>query len=284
MQRLENRRLGSVAKAARGIRESLGQGSSVSKAISRIGSSFANQASAAVEACEKHGDPRLLLRMASHLRRRAEETRTVHLAWFYPWVLLFVGYTVGVLSLAPIILRVQGRDFQWPAWIYDSAQWIVANWWIPPLVAFFLIVSVLVWRRSTSRLPKATRYALFCRTLSDQVRHGVAEDEAIECAAMMSGDSDLMAIPNPTMESPEIAHLLSAVDPQEQSVAISSGQDVLVAKLQYLASNFELSSRQRSYMVTRLIPRVAVFLIGGGFTMFYVLCVIAPAYLQVMQW
>lgn len=284
MQRLENRRLGSVAVAAREIRENLDCGTTTSQAVSRIGSLFSDQASAAVEACEECGDPGLLLRMASQLRRRAEETRSVRLAWFYPYLLLLVGYAVGVLSFAPIVLNSQGRGFQWPVWVYQLAQWVTANWWIPPLVVFVLIVSFLFWRRSLIQLPRSTRYSLFCRTLSDQVRHGIAEDDAIRCAVMMSGDSELIAILNPSMESPEIACLLASVDHREPAVAMSTGGDVLVAKLQCLASKYELSSRRRTYLVTRLIPRVAVFLIGGGFTVLYALWIIAPAYLQVSQW
>ena len=67
-------------------------------------------------------------------------------------------------------------------------------------------------------------------------------------------------------------------------VAGATKQEMLVANLRYAAAVHNERSRRQDYFWGRLLPRVAMVLIGGGLTLAYAWWIIRPVYQQVAQW
>ena len=284
MHRLETRRLGRITRAARAISNGLQRGQSVADAVDVITSPTSKQAATAIRVCERTGDPGLIERVAAQLRQRSDFQRDSRLAWFYPWLLLAVGYIVAVIVMAPMIRQINGRDFQWSSWLVGLAFWLQSNWWLPPVVAAVLFFVFLSWLYSRDRFPAGVRRCLFCDSLADQFTHDIPEDVAIAAAAELSGDRRLMAIAAPTLKSPEVARMLSMSDPMKAESLGFSEKQVLIARLRYLGSIHQQRARRHSYLWSRLAPRCAMVFVGGGLTLSYAWWVIAPVYRQVALW
>ncbi len=283
MRRLESRRLGRVARAAGAIASRLDRGESVAEAMSATSSSTGPQAAAAIQAAETSGDPSLIERISLQLRERADFSRDSRLAWFYPWMLLLIGYIVAVAVMAPMIRQIHGRDFQWSSWVVGLAIWLQSNWWLPPLIAAGLFVLFLTWLFSRDRFPRHVRMQLFCNALADQFEHDVPEDVAIRAAAALSGDKELMAIEQPSLKSPPVAQIVPKTDGFLNGAELNPKQS-LIAQLHYLGSIYRERARRNSYFWSRILPRTAMVLIGGGLTLAYAWWVIAPVYREVAQW
>jgi hypothetical protein len=197
--------------------------------------------------------------------------------------LLGVGYLVGVLVMAPVIRQINGPDIHWAGWTVSLASWLESNWWLPPVLVVVAIALLLAWVYSRSRFSRPARVGLFCNTLADQFAHDVPEDVAIRAAAEMSGDPELIAVHEPSLKAPAVARLLASTSFPGESLGISN-QQALVAQLRYLGSVHMEKARRRGYFWSRLVPRAAMVLIGGGLTLAYAWWVIAPVYVQVAQW
>lgn len=284
MHRLETRRLGRIGDAAKAISSGLLRGESVADAVESIDSPTSDQAAAAIRACEKSGDPGLIELIADQLRQRSAYASDSRLGWFYPWLLLAVGYVVAVLVMAPMIRQLNGRDFHWSNWLVGLADWLEFNWWLPPAAVAIVLFVFIGWLYSRARFPRAVRLGLFCNTLADQFTHDVPEDVAIGAAAEMSGDRGLMAIGTPTLKSPEVARILSKSNPAMGEVIGVNQKQLLIARLRYLGSIHTERARLRSYVWSRFVPRCAMVAVGGGLTLSYAWWVIAPVYSQVAQW
>ncbi len=283
MRRLNDRRLGPVASASAMIAEALERGESLSASVGSIASPMSAQAAAAIQACQQQGgEAKLLGRMAELLRQRSEYSRMFRLAWLYPLLLLVVGYAIGVSIMGPMILRFQGHDVAWPAWLFALAEWSDSNWQWPLIVMLALLVMVAAWLVSRNRFPRDVRMRLFCQSLADQLTHDVPEDVAIATAAKMSGEGSLESIVEPTLRAPELGKILS----KGGSTDIPGiGQaDALVARLRYTASVYGERARRHSHLWSRLLPRLAMVVIGGGLIISYAWWVIAPVYRQVAMW
>ena len=283
MRRLQSHRLGGVGRAAGSVAERLERGEGVSAAFSAVDSKASIQAAAAIESATACRDPGIMERLAFLLRQRSTIAKDTRIAWFYPWVLLAVAYVVATVVIAPMILRVEGRDFHWDNWVVRSAEWLVANWWVPPLLFAVLFVLFVVWISSRNCFSRPARLSLFCQSLADQFSQDVPEDVAIRAAAEMSGDEQLMSITDPSLRDPLVAEILGSVPFQAAGAEIGV-KATLIAQLRYLGSIFGERARRRAFFWSRLLPRCAMVVVGGGFTFFFVLWVIAPVYLQVAKW
>ena len=285
LRRLESRRLGAVGRTAGSIADGVAKGLSVSDALRKVDPT--GQAAAAVEACEKGGDPSLLDQIAFQLRRRAYVGSESRLAWFYPLVLLAVGYLVAIFVFAPLVRRntiensVEG--VQWPGWVVLTAQWLERGWWIPPIIAVTVLVAIviLLWRRAKYSTP--TRLSLFCSALSEQILRDVPESEAVRLAAEFSGERSLKSLNDPTLRSPSVVAAVEGVGDWQQIVQRGDKLSI-VAALRYRASCYDEQSRWRDYLWMRVLPQVVMVLVGAGLTLSYVWWVIAPVYLQVAKW
>lgn len=284
MRRLESRRLGRIAGAARKIADGLERGETLADALGKVASPASAQAAAAIRACQENGNSGLLERMSHQLRLRSEHARSFRLAWFYPWLLLAVGYFVGVAVMAPMIREMDGRAIDWPAWLVGLSHWVQDNWWIPPAMIAAALVGLIFWLRSRDRFPRAVRLGLFCNTLADQFSYDVPEDVAIRNAAEMSGDDRLMSIRQPTLQSPEVAEIIAMSDQLQAGVLDSPLKATLIAKLRFLGSEYNERARQQAFLWSRFVPRLAMVAVGFGLTFSYAWWVIAPVYRQVAQW
>ncbi len=262
----------------------LERGETIADAISQVASPASAQAAAAIRACQDNGSSGLLERMAHQFRLRCEHARSFRLAWFYPWLLLAVGYFVGVAVMAPMIREMNGRAIDWPTWLVGLSNWLQDGWWLPPLLMAAGLVGFVFWVRSRDRFPRAVRLGLFCNSLADQFTYDVPEDVAIRNAAEMSGDVCLMSISQPTLQSPEVAKILALHDPSQASVLDSPLKQTLIAKLRFLGSQYNERARQQAFLWSRLVPRLAMVAVGFGITFSYAWWVIAPVYRQVAQW
>ena len=280
MQRLQKHQPASLVRAAATIADGLQRGESLANSVASIESPLSGEAAAATDAAATSGNTELLTRMSGQLRLRTESVRRLRLAWFYPILLAIVAYVVALLVMGPLILRFQDSAISWPPVALRSAQWLQSNAWIPPLVMLAAILAVAVWLARRNRFPRDVRLQLFCQSLADQVMHGVAEDDAIRCAGKMSGDPVLQSIES--LDSPPIRQLLSEGDVGE--VAGLGEQQKLICSLQRAASLHARRAERFTYLWTRLVPRTATIMIGGGMIMAYASLVIAPVYRQVAQW
>jgi hypothetical protein len=206
------------------------------------------------------------------------------LAWFYPWLLLAVGYAVGVTVMAPMIREMNGRDIHWAGWLLGLSNWLQHNWWLPPLMIAAALVAFVFWLHSRDRFPRDVRLGLFCNSLADQFVHDVPEDVAIRSAAEMSGDLDLMSISQPTLQSAEVAKIIAIPDPPAAIALDSPRKETLIAKLRYLGAVHNERARQQAFLWSRFVPRLAMVVVGSGMTFSYAWWVIAPVYRQVAAW
>ena len=282
MQRLQKHQPANLVRAAETIADGLQRGESLASSVASIESPLSGQAAAAIDASATSGNTELLTRMSGQLRLRTEAARRLRLAWFYPIVLAAVAYVIALLVMGPLILRFQDTHITWPPVVIASAQWLASNALVPPLVMLAAIVVVVVGLASRNRFPRDVRLQLFCQSLADQVTQDVAEDEAIQNAARLSGDPALQSIPSPTLASPSIKQLLSAGDVGE--IAGLGEKQRLIATLRRCAALHAQLATRKSYQWTRLAPRLATIVIGGGMIMTYAWFVIAPVYRQVAKW
>ena len=114
--------------------------------------------------------------------------------------------------------------------------------------------------------------------------HDVPEAVAIRAAAEMSGDRELMAIDQPSLESPAVARVISSESFLVGAPVGIGGKQTLIARLRFLGARHTEQARRRSYIWSRLVPRCAMVVIGAGLTLSYAIWVIAPVYMQVAQW
>ncbi|MFK8114862.1 MAG: type II secretion system F family protein [Rubripirellula sp.] len=284
MARLETRRLGAVARAARAIRQGVERGESTSRAMAIVSSRASAQSVAAVEACEQTNDPAVIDRVARRLRQRAGMTSDSRLAWFYPWVLLLIGYLVARFVMGPLVVRMQGRSFEWAEWVYQTAVLLQTSWLIP-VVGLSVALFGLLWISGRDHFHRDARVSLFCNSLADQFLSDVPEDTAITLSAKLSGVSELSNLESPTLQSPSVKAILSkASAPNELAGLDLSDGDSLVARLRYLGAIHAEKARANRYFWSRLLPRFAMILVGGGLTLVYAYWVVGPVYQQVAQW
>jgi hypothetical protein len=205
------------------------------------------------------------------------------LAWFYPFVLLFVGYLVAVLVLAPVVRQLNGEGVNWPVWVVSAAEWLVTGWWIPPVMALvlFVLLATVLWPRAKYSRP--IRRALFCSALADQVVHDIPESEAVKLAADFSGDSTLRALQQPAFLAPAVVRVVDGGGDWQQIVD-QSDKVSMVAALRYRARYYEERARRREYLWVRTLPRTLMVVVGAGLALSYVWWVIAPVYRQVATW
>ncbi len=281
LRRLESRRLGAVGKTAGQIADGVEKGLSVSAALATVDPD--GEATSAVEACERRGDPSLLEKIAFQLRRRAHVRSESRLAWFYPVVLLAVGYLVAVLVLAPMVRTYNGEGVRWPSWVVATAEWLKEGWWIPPIVGLLILGLVSFWLGRRKKYSKPIRSSLFCAALAEQILHDVPESDAVRLAAGLSGARSLKSIPEPSLLSPAVVNLIDGGGDWQRMV--KQGDKLsMVAALRYRARSYEERARQRDHLWMRVVPRALMAFIGAGLALSYVWWVIAPVYQQVATW
>ena len=284
MQRLCDLRLGRVGKAASQFADSMNAGQSPAEAIRVVNSPVIEQVSAAIRASHDSDDPELLLRLARLLRARAECSRVSRLAWLYPLILLIIAYGTLVAAMVPMLRAYQGNDFSWPGPVLALSGWLETNWHWPPLVFAALMFGYWLWRRGYAAVPRDARVRMFCQSLVDQIESDIPESEAIHTAANLSGQTSLTVESNLTLKSPQVSALLANADESLLQVPGASEQETVLARLKYVAAIHDERARRHDYLWSRLYPRVAMVVIGGGFTVGYACWVIAPVYLQVGKW
>ncbi|TWU32565.1 Bacterial type II secretion system protein F domain protein [Novipirellula artificiosorum] len=284
MRRLQDKRLGRVALVAGSIAVALDRGESVPTAVGALDSPIAQQAAASVSASEKSNHSVLMERFSRQLRRRAEYARRLRLAWFYPLLLVVVGYFVAVLCLAPMIWANQSGEFHWPAWVVRLSEWLLANWYWPPVVFGVVVFLLFLLIRSRRGFPRSIRLGLFCSSLADQIANEVPEDVAIRAAASLAGDRMLGSLESPSLQSPQLQRILSEAEIPTQNLPGINQQQITVSVLHYLAAMYSERSRRHVYFWAQLLPRIAMAVIGGGLALSYVWWVIGPVYRQVAQW
>ncbi|MCG8650695.1 MAG: type II secretion system F family protein [Pirellulales bacterium] len=281
MQRLSECRLGSITRAARRIEQALSRGQDLPQAMQTIGSPLRLEIAAAVEICQRNGDADLLTRIAQHLRQRSEDRRSMQVAWAYPWLLLAIMFGIIVWVVAPMMQNQNGLNLSWPLWLRHGSQWLESNTVLAGSLLLLSFTLCMIWMLTRKRFPKPVRLRLFCQSLADQMDHDVADEVAIKTAAAMCGDRELLAIENPSLQSPPVAQMLAQTG--TESIAKLGQKELLIASLRYAAATFADRARHRDLLLTCWIPRTAMIVVGGGFTLAYAWWVIGPIYLRVGQ-
>lgn len=286
VRRLGDRRLGSVARAARKFADAIDRGEAASEAIKLYGSPLITQASATIQACEKSNDSTLLSQVATQLRARYEHSRLTRLTWLYPIFLLALAYAVAVLAMVPVVLGNQSRDFKWSDGVVRICNYLSHSWPIPLAIGIALIVLFLVWASRRQALPKHVQRFIFCQSLADQLEHRIPEREAIRSAALMSGQSALANDVNPSLDSAAVKRNLSGTSAATLGLEIDgvNTADLLIARLRYASVLHSERARQHDYLWGTLLPRLAMVVVGGGLTLAYAWWVIRPIYQQVAAW
>ncbi|TWU51363.1 type II secretion system F family protein [Rubripirellula reticaptiva] len=301
MRRLQKRRMGRVGTAAGRIADRLERGQSIEDAVGEVASPMTAQVSAAIEASGRGGDVRMVSRLAQQLRRRDRFAGATRIAYFYPLLLAVIAYVTTIKVVVPLVLKNEGRDFQWSPWLVAMCGWLNQNVWMVPIVAGLL--GLLIWGalRARNALPRHSRLSLFFYSLADQIMNDVPEEEAIQRAAKLSGDAALQSIKHPSLSASAIAKLigqsseLADIDGDELALSFSLNDSassstalrepsILVARLYYLGARHAESSRRRAYFWSQLMPRVAMVVVGCGFVFTYAWWVIGPVYREVAQW
>jgi hypothetical protein len=92
----------------------------------------------------------------------------------------------------------------------------------------------------------------------------------------------LQSIDEPTLASESIAELITEGEVAE--IAGVGDKERLICSLQRAASLHARRAARSTFLWTRLVPRLATIVVGGGMIMTYAWLVIAPVYRQVAQW
>ena len=276
---LGQKRLGGISKLARRIEEELQRGCSLADAFSSLDSAMLRQTGAAIGVAEQTGNERILVGLARSLRSRAMQRRASTIAWFYPIVLLLVVYATAVYVATPTVLTHDGKVIHWPEPVVQVCRFLDKYPWAP-LAVFGVGLLAWVALGRKKQISTQTRISLFCQTLADQMNHGVPDEQALVTASQVTGE-------HPYSGAKSFADLKSLLDKSEipvENVPGASDQQRHVAKLRYLASEYETKARRTQFFQCRVMPRIATVLIGGGGLAFYVLCIILPVYREVAKW
>ncbi|TWU37560.1 Bacterial type II secretion system protein F domain protein [Novipirellula aureliae] len=284
LRRLQGNRLGRVGKVAGSIAERLEAGQNLQSAFDSIGGAMSVQISAGFFAAQKANQPELLKRLANHLRRRDQYTRSLRLAWFYPILLVFVAFLITVRYLAPMVLANLDGGILWPSWVVTTSQYFVTSWEWPLCGLVLLLFLVSLWFCLKGRFPRSIRMQLFCSTLADELEHDVPDKAAIESAACLSGDPELMAIEDPTLAAPPIQRILSEIRLPTDDISTVDRNRLVIPVLGLVASKHAERAHRQVYFYSRWLPRFAMAVLGGGFIFGYVWFVIGPVYRQVIHW
>ncbi|MEM1070973.1 MAG: type II secretion system F family protein [Planctomycetota bacterium] len=306
MDRLQAQRLGRVSRAARRIHDRLERGASVPESIQPVLPMQLKGVAKAIEVAAQENDPQLLSRTAKLLFQRAESRRDGRFSWAYPIALLFLGLLVGGAVMAPLVLSSQGRDLRWSEPVVQCAQWLtsqsiwnvpgwpepesdVARWFtcngmlsLAALAVLVIFVWVLITRRR--KFSPQTRLELFCRSLADQFSHNVPESEAIQAAAEIADEKDLAAMETADLSTPRVKAILNPSFAKPIANLSMDQQQWLIAKLNYLAHEYRERARRRTLWLTRLLPRIAMVVVGCGMVFGYTWWVIRPVYTEIATW
>lgn len=284
LSRLQTRQLGQVGRLAGEIADQVTRGQSAADALDDDSSPIGRVAAGAIRACEKSGRGDLLLRVASHLRYRHAMTRQFRLGWFYPLLLLLLAYGIFAAVLGPVILEHQGRGFIWPEWLVSAATWVSVYWVVPPAIIVIAAVAIAIALGRHRGLSKQMQRCLLFQSLADQVELDVPESEAISTACTIAGIPETVVGSNRTFNAPFFAEQLNSNNIPPVYVDGVRHKQSLLAQLRYLAAHYAEKARTRSARWTRILPRIAMAVVGGGATLFYAWWIVAPVYLQVAQW
>jgi len=284
LRRLQSNRLGRVGRAAGSIAERLEAGQTLPAAFDSLGTARSGQVSAGFFAAQKVNQPELLKRLAVHLRRRDQYARSLRLAWFYPILLVFVAFFISVRYLAPMVLANSGGLTNWPDWVIATSRFLVADWGWPLCGLVLLLLLLILCLRSKTRLPRSIRMQLFCSTLADELEHDVPDGIAIESAAYLSGDPELIAMKDPSLNAPQMQRILAEIDLPTDDISTVDRNRLIIPLLGLVASKHAERAYRQVYFYSRWLPRFAMSVLGGGFIFGYVWFVIGPVYRQVVHW
>lgn len=278
MQRLRTRRLGRVATTAGQVADRLQRGVSLGDAVAEIKSPIAGQVGAAIAAVQRGGDCALLERLARLIRHRHHTLGSMRLGYFYPLVLLLIAYLSLVMVAAPLVHDHRGRDMTWSPTLTSTLAWMQTNAWTVPLVLIAGSVGIVMLLRWRQPLSRHSRISLFCHSLADQIDAGVVESDAIKNSAAIARYPSAPLPAQPSFAVPAVANLIDGA-PGELAKP-----NVMAARLRYSASRHSELARRSDYIWSRLVPRLAMLVVGCGFILGYAWFIIAPVYQQVARW
>ena len=299
MDRLRDRRLGRIAKAAGQIADRLRAGESMADAISVISSPISGPVSAAMGkavprggkkegvGCDKNLSADQLQRLANRIRERSEATRVARLMWCYPIMLMGVGYLAILLTVVPMIQSNQFHPTQcpqgihWPLWLSTSARILGESPWVLPIVAVVLIVIYHQAIRRRGGFVAPARIGLFCHTLADHLSNGVMESDAIRIAAAVSGHP--VEVANPALDQPPVLPLLKQVGLSEED-PFGFPEETTVASLRYLGNSYQHLAKRQQLFWSVFVPQFVTLAFGLVFMTGYAWFVIGPIYREVAQW
>lgn len=301
LRTLEDQHLGRIGRAASLLRAQLEQGSSVEDALQSLDSRTGPQLAAALRMAVIRGDAEPLYRLAALLRRRRELAVATRVAMLYPIMLLVLGYAVLVLVFAPLVTQDQTAVVLWPAGVVAVGRWLIAFWYLPPLLA--VLLGVLVWRvtRDTRWSPQTLlpgrfgRLALFCQTVAMQIDVEVPQPSAMRAAAEIGGDRRLRLAAESlaerlergeadTMESGAVTGSRRAFAPLPPMLVWllrhggQLGGEIVAAQLRGLSQWYEQRERVQRQRWMRWGPAVLAAVGGGAFVLVYLFMALLPMY------
>lgn len=296
-------RLGRVASA---IGARMEAGASLPEAIGAEGEALPATYRAVVEAGLRSGRLAGALEgLATYGRGFAELRRAVGQAFFYPLIVLTLGYGLFLGFVVALLPRLSAAfaSFRLPVtagmeWLAGLGEWV---WVWGPIVPVLVVALVIAWhgsgRSSALRVGRGLGWVPWLRVvLSDWrasnfagwlallVEHGVPLAEALELAASASGEGELAesgrAIAEATRRGEGLEAALRAggsVPPLLGWLIVAGGnRGELATTLRHASETYRLRALRRAETLGTVLPSVLLLVIGGGAAALYALALFGP--------
>ncbi|MDE0863737.1 MAG: type II secretion system F family protein [Rubripirellula sp.] len=285
LRRLSDRRFGCVARTSKFLTELLERGESLDASFAQLKTPDRSQVVAAIRASERTGHANLLNVLSGKLRERHDRRGETQLIWFYPCILAFVAYVAFVTAMAPLIRDNDGLVINWPPFIAQLAHWVQTNFWVPLLTVVIIGVLAKLFLIKPQKLPRLNLQSLFYSTLASQLEQGVPDHEAIQTAAMMASETELVAGENLSFSTPRVKELINPEGNSDNTTSTDSvNKPFLIANLNHLAFVFDQKARERQYLWRQFIPQVVTLSLGSVMMLSIAWFVLAPVYREFAQW
>ena len=304
--------LGRLGSISRDLAARLEKGETLQQALHAERSRLPALYGAVVEAGVRSGRlPAALESLAAYARNYADMRKALGISLIYPLIVGLIAYALFIGFILLVVPRFLGvlQEFRLAGLGFLSLLHRMGHYavyWgpiIPLLVVVFLAFwmgtgkaqafgtaparTLLRWLPWTRRLLDDSAAASFAELLALLVEQGVPFPQAIELAGEASGDPSLEA------EARTLAAAVRQGDAGAQAVVLTSRrgglpallgwllgagyrQGAIVPALQHAAATYRRRTYERLAIIRKLLPTLALVLIGGFSVLFYTLCLFVP--------
>lgn len=299
---------GRAGDAVRQLIARLQEGQSLEFALADLGSSLPGEFSALVRAGQHSGRlPEMLDDLTRLARLRQESRRLAVVSMIYPMIVALVASLLGLFvftRVLPVLVQMM-LDFRidLPDWLLSVgtlservSRPLTPLVWAALVGGGLLVVVVVTYRmghlaeKHAERVPllgkawRDARLAYWSDLMAVLLEHGTPEAEAVELAARVSGQPQMIERMSVLTTLLRTGHQPTVDDWKKAGVPVLGAWAVTwpgpvgdrVSTLRLMAQSYARQARDRMILTTSLLPVLALVLIGGLFTLVYGMILFVP--------